>query len=155
MKYAVILIFLIVTACSSERKESVNNDGEKIENKSKQLLGSWKNLSMIVRMPDSMLNVTEGSWEKVLGIKPIVTTFSEDGSYISEYRTLEDSVFMTRTGAWLVENDSLTMIDGNTPNKYHFEVMGDTVVFTGYLDWDQDGTDNDHYAGKQIRLKNN
>lgn len=155
MKYLIFVSLLIVMSCSSDSKETEKNSAVKEETKNEKLIGSWKNLSMIVRMPDSTLNVAEGNWEDVLGIKPIITTFSEDGSYVSEYRTLEDSAFMTRTGAWMVENDSLTMIDGETPNKYHIEIIEDTVVFTGFLDWDQDGVDNDHYAGKQIRLKKN
>lgn len=117
------------------------------------IVGEWRNLSLIVRMPDSTVNVPEGQWEAVLGIKPIRTTFNENGTFVSEYRTLEDSVFMTSNGSWEIEGDTLSMVERGTENKYFYSLDGDTVTFRGYLDWDQDGLPNDHYAGKQVRTK--
>lgn len=152
IKYSLFLSLLL--ACSTDKNEKVDETSEIEISKKSKLIGTWRNLSIIVRMPDSTLNVAEGKWEQVLGIKPIITSFNEDSSYVSEYRTIEDSVFMTRAGAWSVKGDSLVMSDGQSANKYHFEVFEDTVIFTGFLDWDQDGMNNDHYAGKQVRYEN-
>jgi len=116
------------------------------------MYGEWQNLSMIVRMQDSTLYVPEGKWEDLMGFKPIKTTFYEDGTYLSEYRTLTDSIFMSSNGTWKTHNDSLTMIEHGVENKYYYRVFGDTVIFRSFLDWDQDGLKNDHYAGKQIRI---
>lgn len=150
MKNLYALFFILLIACSSGTEEK---QAAELKTANEAIIGEWRNLSMIVRMPDSTVNVPEGKWEEVLGIKPIRTTFNENGTFVSEYRTLEDSVFMTSNGTWKIDGDTLAMIERGSENKYYFTVDGDTVIFRGYLDWDQDGLPNDHYAGKQIRYK--
>ena len=151
MKYLFSIFLFLMIGCTSSGEGEKST--EKLEDTSSKILGEWRNLSMIVRMPDSTVNVPEGQWESVLGIKPIRTTFNENGSFISEYRTLEDSVFMTSNGTWQIEGDTLAMIERDNENKYYLSIDGDTAIFRGYLDWDQDGLPDDHYAGKQIRFK--
>lgn len=149
MKKYLLYLLIITIGCSSGNDEK-NAEAETTQ---PEIIGEWRNLSMIVRMPDSTVNVPEGAWEDVLGIKPIRTTFNENGTFVSEYRTLEDSVFMTSNGTWKIEGDTLAMIERGAENKYFYSIDGDTVTFRGYLDWDQDGLPNDHYAGKQLRFR--
>ncbi len=148
MKNYFPFILIIIIACSSGTEEKTVANEEVAQ---PGIIGEWRNLSLIVRMPDSTVSVREGQWEAVLGIKPIRTTFNENGTFISEYRTLEDSVFMTSNGSWEIEGDTLSMVERGTENKYFYAIDNDTVTFRGYLDWDQDGLANDHYAGKQFR----
>lgn len=144
-------IIFLHFACSSGGGEQQEITEENV--KPHELVGKWQNLSIIVRMPDSTAYVPQESWEEILQIKPIITAFNADGSFVSEYRSLEDSVIMTSTGTWQADADSLTMISEGQATRYFFSVDGDTVTFRGFLDWDQDGLSDDHYAGKQIRLK--
>ncbi|MTI22737.1 hypothetical protein E1176_17020 [Fulvivirga sp. RKSG066] len=153
MKYLILLSFIAFTACSSNTNEGEEKNEAKNDKPGRELVGEWRNLSMIVRMPDSTVNVPEGKWEEVLGIKPIITTYSEDGTFISEYRTLEDSVFMTSAGSWSVKGDTLTMVERGNANKYYFSIDEDTAIFRGYLDWNEDGAADDHYVGKQTKTK--
>jgi len=147
--FYLVFICLIIFSCSSKK------DGkEKVEEKktASPLIGEWENLSMIIRMEDSILNVPEGQWQEVMGFRPITTVYSENGTYVSEYKTLADSVFMSSSGTWRANNDSLIMIEHGVENRYYYRVFGDTVVFRAFLDWDQDGLKNDHYASKQIKI---
>lgn len=150
MKKILPFVLLIMFGCSGSEEKGTD---VKEEATNQSIIGEWRNVSLIVRMPDSTVNVPEGEWEAVLGIKPIRTTFNENGTFVSEYRTLEDSVFMTSNGTWLIEGDTLAMVERGIENKYHFYLDGETAIFRGYLDWDQDGQRNDHYAGKQLRFK--
>jgi len=145
------VIFFVVTSCSSSSEKERSEEPTESDNRQTELVGEWRNLSMIVRMPDSTVNVPHGQWEAVLGIKPIRTTFSENGSFVSEYRTLEDSVFMTSAGTWSIEGDTLSMVERGNENKYFYSITGDTIIFRGFLDWDEDGQSDDHYTGMQLK----
>ncbi|MEO1050135.1 MAG: hypothetical protein AAFX87_05905 [Bacteroidota bacterium] len=121
-----------------------------------QLLGEWRNVSLYVTMDtkhqDSASAVTDvpaGQWETVLGIKPIRTTYKEDGTYTSEYRDLQDSVINVTSGSWSIEGDSLVLEAEGQSTKYKTEINGDQATFTGFLDWDQDGEEDDLYSGVQ------
>ena len=75
----------------------------------KQLIGSWTNVDLKVslnhhKVGDSayLFEVPIGQWEAILNIKPILTDFRDDGSYRSEYRTLEDSLIREVEGQMAV-----------------------------------------------------
>ena len=118
--------------------------------------GTWTNVNLAVTIKnearDSLVVVNEGEWEKVLGIKPILTTFSSDSSFISKYYSLDNNLMFTSSGKWWVEKDTLVMISESAKNKYAFELDENGVRFSGMLDWDQDGLMDDYYEGVQIKL---
>lgn len=153
-------IAALTLACSSEKKEETTDVPEGAEpavsdtrySLKMDMLGEWRNLAMKVEInneADSVLDVPEGKWEDVLKIKPIRTTFKEDGTYTSEYRDLDDVVIMTRTGTWSVKGDTLTMGEEGSTYSYVTKVSGNTAEFKGYIDWDEDGDADDLYWGKQ------
>ena len=149
----VLSTWLAMVACGPKgASESTSNPGEEVEVPS--LEGEWVNISMKVEVasePDTVVDVPAGKWEEALGIKPILTTFKKDSSFVSEYRNLGDSLFMTSSGIWWISGDSLYMEEHGVLNNYHFRLSNDTVRFTGYIDWDQDGQPDDLYYGEQVR----
>ncbi len=71
----------------------------------KRFFGEWRNESMRVecatyRGSDStfVIDVPAGQWEAKMKMQPIRTTYKADGSYVSEYRTLSDSISLRRIG---------------------------------------------------------
>jgi len=151
-----LILIVLLIACSGEQQKNESSKKESdTVSEGEGLVGKWQNLEIIVRMPDSILQVHDTLWQRRLGIKPIITAFNSDRTFHSEYRSPEDSLIMKSTGTWDVTGDTLSMIEHGIENKYHFLITGDTVFFRGYLDWDQDGEANDHYAGKQLKLKEN
>ncbi|ELR70791.1 hypothetical protein C900_03399 [Fulvivirga imtechensis AK7] len=160
MKTIAFAFFALVIICSCDpgKKEETTKLPENEEEGTHyslkmDMLGEWRNTSMKVKINadkgDSIINVPEGQWEERLKIKPIRTTFKEDGTYTSEYRDLEDVVIMTRTGTWSVKGDTLTMGEEGNTYSYATRIVGNEAVFEGYIDWDEDGQEDDLYWGKQ------
>ncbi|MGI9542033.1 MAG: hypothetical protein ACR2MX_02175 [Cyclobacteriaceae bacterium] len=123
------------------------------------ILGTWENVSLTVTI--STVNNTDSTktgyiprkeWEARLKIKPILTTYSEDGTYASEYRDLNDSLINKNQGLWTVSGDSLALTSDDITTMYRVECKNDTAIFTGYLDWDSEGNFDDLYEGVQRKL---
>lgn len=150
MKNFTWLVFVILlSACQQQQKD-----------KSSQLIGKWKNLSIDVKMnsykglaEDSLLQVKPDQWEKILKIKPIITVFNPDGSFTSDYVNPNDSLVFQSTGKWIISGDSLTMIEYEVPNSYLLEFEGDKAKFSAVLDWDEDGVKDDEYNGVQQKIQ--
>jgi len=122
------------------------------------LIGTWKNTSLTVTMKldngqDSVLQVPEGKWEQVLKMKPIMTTFEEDGRFKSEYYGLYGNHLGTEAGTWVMRCDSLILNSSGYDNAYHVSYEGDKSRFVSLLDFDKDGKKDDLYEGWQIRVK--
>jgi len=140
------LIYLL-TACNTEKKSAV------------LLTGKWSNLELKVLVnhassEDSAYTfmVPHGEWEQILNIKPILTEFKSNGTYTSEYRSLQDSLIRETDGTWDIIADTLILIEDGTSSRYHFKIEGSEVTFKGWLDWDQDGEMDDLYSGRQVKI---
>lgn len=140
-------LICLVTACKSEKKSA------------ELLIGKWSNLDLKVLVnhassEDSAYTfvVPPGEWEQILNIKPILTEFKSDGTYSSEYRSLQDSVIRETDGTWDMIADTLILIEEGTATRYHFKIEGSEVIFKGWLDWDQDGKLDDLYSGRQVKV---
>jgi|GEM_PF-498077 len=127
----------------------------------KQLYGEWRNVSMVIttayNTPTSTIEeYKEENWEKDLKIKPIRTYYNADGTYISEYRDLENVVFNTTSGIWTTKQDSV-VLQQTKPEKrsaaYHVKFQGENeATFTALLDWTNNSKKDDLYVGKQQRM---
>ena len=137
-----VAAFFLVVACKTENNKDL-------------ILGQWYNESLSVKLGvetgDSSFVVPAGEWESILKIKPILTTYSEDGTYRSQYKSLEGKVIRESSGSWEMKGDTLYLIEGGVTTSYHFKWMDGKAKFTGYLDWDQDGAADDLYEGVQIK----
>ncbi len=100
---------------------------------------------------DSVFSVPKGEWEAVLKIKPILTTYLEDGNYNSEYIGLDGNPLQTTSGKWGVEGDTLYLTEQGKTTAYFFEWQEGKAAFKGYLDWDNDGLEDDLYVGIQVK----
>ena len=138
------LLALMVASCTN------NNYEEK-------LLGEWYNESLRVDIDaldgqvDSVFAVPAGSWEDILQIKPILTTYKADGTYESVYTRLDGSLLQKSSGQWAMRGDSLFLTSQGLTTGYHFEWQEGKGLFEGYLDWDTDGHPDDFYSGIQIK----
>ncbi|MFY0626212.1 MAG: hypothetical protein JXR07_07960 [Reichenbachiella sp.] len=145
MKILVVLLTVtLFVSCAPDKEHSMND-----------LFGSWKNSTLKVEMiggrEDSLLLVQKGEWEKVLGIKPIITNFNSDSTFSSDYYTLDDQLFHTSIGVWWIRNDSLVMLTEEGETVYKYKMEGNKIEFTSTLDWNVDGN-LDSYQGTQIRV---
>ncbi len=156
MKIEVILLMsamLLIGGCYSPHKDISRKD----------LIGEWHNFYVNLEMPSYQggastfrLEANEMNWEELMEMKPIRTFFRENGTYVSEYRNLEDSVFMIHSGYWEIANDSLILRQREpVPIDYRYAVslQGDTATFVAVMDFDGDGQEDDHYQGIQTKFE--
>ncbi len=124
-----------------------------------ELEGEWRNvyLKMVIHHKNGAIQTMEAdstNWEQRLGIHPIRTHFSGDGSYYSEYFNLKDSLVRRPTGEWKINDDSVTMTQ-LTPDKgvYRFllTIENGRATFSGNIDFDGDGMEDDVYYGIQMK----
>jgi len=126
-------------------------------NHEEYLVGEWYNESIRVDIDaldgniDSVFAVPAGSWEDILQIKPINTTFKADGTYESVYYNLDGSVLQRSSGVWKMKSDSLYLTQEGLTTGYLFQWQEGKGLFEGYLDWDTDGQTDDFYSGVQIK----
>ena len=124
---------------------------------SHDLVGEWYNLYVHIKLSNgAVMEADSANWEARLQIKPIHTFFQADGSYYSEYRNLQDSIVRRPTGNWTIRGDSLIMRQ-TTPQTstmtLHLTIDNGVATFSGLIDFDGEGKDNDEYLGKQRRKK--
>ena len=101
------------------------------------------------------MEADSSNWEARLHIKPIRTYFREDGTYLSEYRNLRDSVIRTPSGIWTIEGDSLLMTElkpDTSRMKFQLHIENNIATFIGLIDFDGDGVSNELYYGRQRRF---
>ncbi len=164
-----IAISLLTASCQSNsgseqtpsKKEEINTATTTKTLQPKQLYGEWRNVSMIIttahNTPNSAVEeYKEENWEKDLKIKPIRTYYNADGTYISEYRDLDNIVFNTTSGTWATKQDSV-VLNQTKPEKrsaaYHVNFQSEnTATFSALLDWTNNGKKDDLYVGKQQRV---
>jgi hypothetical protein len=143
--------FLVILLCST----LILSCEQSIEDR---LVGTWQNTSLDVTMAmpdgqDSLMHIEEGQWEEVLRIKPIVTRYTVDGKFVSDYYTPEGKSLGSELGDWEIRNDSLILKSTNYKWAYKVTFDGNKARFTSLLDWDQDGLADDLYDGWQEKLE--
>lgn len=150
MKHGILslLTTLAIWACSDAGKTG------------DQLLGSWMNTELKVKMntfqnqdTTRWLIAREGEWEKVLKIKPIVTTYFPDGTFRSEYKDLNDDPIGLEEGKWQLMGDTLKLSSSHYHYDYKLYMENDKIRFVALVDWDEDGKKDDLYDGWQVRVK--
>ncbi len=99
-----------------------------------------------------VFTISASDWEQQLQMKPVRTRFLADGSYVSEYRGLDDSLLQVSTGTWLVREDSLILASEDTSYSFRVSIEDSLGRFSGLVDWDEDGQVDDEYTGIQRRL---
>ena len=138
------LILLCLNSCKSNPQEAL-------------VLGTWYNESLMVELDaksgkiDSVFSVPAGDWEVVMQIKPIETTYASDGTYASDYISLEGEKLQSANGEWKIEGDTLYLKEKDKTTAYHFQWLEGIAVFRGYLDWDNDGLEDDLYTSVQVK----
>ena len=159
MKKSILLSGIVAIVClASFVKISFT---KKPADLAKDLIGEWRNVYLKITLHSknkptaTTMEADSSNWEQRIGIKPIRTHYLKDGTYYSEYLNLKDSVVRKPTGIWTIKGDSLFMTQ-LTPNKatYHFHltINKDRATFTGIIDFDAEGVNNDEYYGVQKRF---
>jgi hypothetical protein len=127
---------------------------------SDRLIGEWRNTSLRIILHTANggdgseeKNFDESNWEEQFGMKPSRTFFQGDGSYYTEYRDLDDSVFQVANGKWSVTGDSLIMVEPDFTYRYQVDIQDGLGEFTALIDGDEDGEWDDTYIEVQRKVE--
>lgn len=159
LNYLLILMAFFAISCTSgsssetENNEEDNNTTETVEATAESLVGEWYNVTIdlvIKADPDSVLKVSEGQWEEIMNMKPIRTTYREDGTFESVYTNLEGEPLGSSAGTWSVSGNQLTMVERGEARVYTFNIKDGVASFEAEIDWNVDGV-LDQYSGTQKR----
>lgn len=163
----VIMLALLHFSCASGQRESdtreelddaptMDQSFDYVSQLEQEIVGEWTNVSMRVWVKtynnsdtSFIVDISEDNWEMKMNVKPIVTTISSDGTYISEFRNSFDSLIYKPEGTWLIDGDTLIMQDHQDSYKYQIFIDGDRAEFKSLVDWDKDGKADDEYFGIQ------
>jgi hypothetical protein len=159
IRFLLIPAFILMS-CNSGNKEMAT--AEKVQT-ADDLVGEWRNTTLRVitksanGIQDSarVLEATLENWEERVRIKPIQTFFEKDGTYRSDHFSLNDSLLFSAIGTWTLSNDTLVMKQ-TSPNvatyRLKTSIVNDEVTFSGLIDFDDDGAEDDEYFGTQKKF---
>lgn len=160
MHFRVLLLALLITtafyACG--KKEVIANPDLK-----EILPGTWETVSIKVTInatdhPDStyvFLDISEKDWKKKLGVRPTKTFFETDNlTYRTESYDLQDVLLNTTRGKWFTNGDTLRLISSEATYEYEVTASNGLNTFHCFLDWDEDGAEDDEYIEVQRKISN-
>lgn len=157
------LAVLILFSCGDKNSKVGDTPSSTL---AEDLVGEWRNTSLKVTMnsangvPDSVFVITADAtnWDEVVHLKPIRTFFEENRTYHSDHYALNDSLLFSAIGTWSISNDTLVMKQ-TSPNvatyRLKTKITDDEVTFSGKLDFDEDGAEDDDYFGVQKKFSAN
>ena len=128
----------------------------------KEFAGTWKSGELRIEInskdggtENETLIVGADEYQEKLSIKTNMGEYKSAGTYIEYYIDAKDSIIAQPAGRWELKGDSM-IIHQETPNvsrrPYHVVKEGDEATFTGYVDWDGDGADDDYFVGKSTKI---
>lgn len=117
------------------------------------IVGEWENYSLQVNLAptspqaEKVVKVKPGNWREDMKMAPTLTRYRKNGTVVTEYRTLSDSIFFATEGTWDVHKDSLIVIfkPKLVRTAYKVAFNGNFATFTGVVDFDLDKVANDQY----------
>lgn len=159
LPFTLLFLSLAQLACSENKPTKTQEQPTSHPPLFSSLIGSWQTIGLKATyhaLTDTpyVVQTPPESYEQEFNMKPIVTYYYENGTYLMEYRTTGDSVFSKIGGTWSTREDTLIMNHGGVPKtvyKYGVQLKGDTAVFEGWADLDKDGIVDDLYQGTQLK----
>ena len=124
---------------------------------SKILPGTWEIVHLTVTVnsynnTDSSYveEIREEQWEKVFFVKPVRTFYELDNKYRRAYLDANEELMSESRGMWNTFNDTLMMIEPDATYQYIVEKQPNGLLkFSGLIDWDSDGQEDDEYVAMQ------
>lgn len=127
-----------------------------------ELSGIWQSTRVMVEInhkgegnASTLLAEGQDEFVEQLGIKSNVGEYRRDGTYTETYVGLKDAIIYQPSGTWSVEGDTF-LVRQTQPapllHRFHLHQQGDRATFTGYVDWDQDGKQDDLFTGTSVKV---
>lgn len=129
-----------------------------------ELTGTWTTDKIRVKIntirntdKDSVVIVASKDFMEHLGIYANVGHYHTDGTFEDIYYARADSALMTTSGTWsTIGTDSMKIVTTKPITRtsiYKVKVKKDRGIFTGLVDWDGDGKEDDEFTGIATRTR--
>ena len=154
----ILILALSGFACQSEESAAAEEESVDL----KQLMqGTWQTtqISVAVNTAEGLDSfrvdqLTEQVWERQFGMKPPIFYFQPDQKFRREHRNINDQVVDESRGMWNTFGDTLMLIEENATYQYIVKAGDGRVAWRTFLDWDEDGEEDDEYQSihRQISI---
>jgi hypothetical protein len=152
LRYTLPLLLLFFPAC---RQGSDQGSTTKPDLRTK-LPGVWETTYLQIKV-DSYHNtdssfvytVESADWVKKLGVQPYQFAFDDQHHFTTEYRNQAGVLIKEEKGIWNAFGDTLMLIRPDVTLQYLVALRNGEAYFTGLVDWDSDGLEDDAYFSIQ------
>jgi valyl-tRNA synthetase len=123
-----------------------------------QVVGTWEMIELSVKVnQDSVTNfsVRENDWVTILQVKPAQTTFLRDFTFKREFRSLSNELIDEEGGQYALKMDTLLLISFEDTTAYKIHLSKGQMLWSGFVDWDDDGSRDDFYVGRLRKISSN
>lgn len=153
MRCFILLCLLATFACTTDNTATSSDKNEtEVMDLDKALLGTWEITEMRVKAPTYLggdtafvQHIKEAEWDKLYGVKPAKTLFTEDGKLKRTHYFNNGQVADVVNGLWRIKGDSLFVIEPNITFTYFPTLEGEKLKLIGKIDYDRDGEADDNY----------
>ena len=143
---------ILFYACSPPDNLSVESNLAEKTPTAADLIGVWTLKSAKIR---GKVFPEEVGFKDITPHHSIVRIY-ENGTYSSDITVAVDGSIEHQEGKWLLENDSISFIKANPYDDttiYHIVMRRDVVTATGWIDLDNNGSDDHLYIGVSEKLQ--
>ncbi|PSR11616.1 MAG: hypothetical protein DA408_07440 [Bacteroidetes bacterium] len=160
MKFITYAVWLgclsLLIACQGTTGE--DNPAEKPDLK-QELQGTWQTIqiNVAVNSADGLdtfrtESLTQDVWERDFNMHPPVFYFKPDQKFTRVHRNLLDEVVDESRGMWNVFGDTLVLIEPHATYTYVVKMGEGRASFRSFIDWDEDGAEDDEYQSLQRKI---
>lgn len=121
----------------------------------KEAAGTWQlyDIKITLASPDEVVDVASTELMEKLNLTANVGEYHADSTFSDVYYGEGGKELGKSTGRWYIKRDSFYVIqEGGQSIAYHLEMKGDTGTFSGFVDWDADGAQDDLVESRAIRI---
>lgn len=143
----------VLTSC--KQGSQTNTENPAALDLQSTLPGTWELVSISVKInsfenTDSSFveEIREEQWERDFFVKPARTYYELDNKFRRAHLDMRDSIMSEARGMWNTFNDTLMMIEPDATYQYKVSQQPNGLLrFFTFLDWDNDGQEDDEYVG--------
>lgn len=122
----------------------------------KILPGNWETSYLEIKV-DTYLNtdssfvwkVESADWQNKLKVHPYQSYFDDNHHFKVEYRGAQGKLIKEEKGIWNTFGDTLLLIRPDVTLQYKVAFHDQKMYFSGLVDWDSDGLEDDAYFSIQ------
>lgn len=148
-----VLLSALIYACAPNPTET---EVEETTNLATEMPGTWEVKYMKIEV-ESFQNDVDSNfvfeagkepWERQFGVRPSRTYFAPDSTFRTIIRGLNGASMSEDRGLWRTSGDTLVLIQPNATLQYKVMIENGQAKWTGVIDWDLDGAEDDVYYGE-------